>query len=53
MQPAPESDVPLDRGTLVARGYQEAITYSFVEETLQKAFSPELRRLRSRSYFLR
>ena len=44
VQPAPESDVPLDRvrGTLVARGYQEAITYSFVEETLQKAFSPEL-----------
>jgi len=36
-----ESEVPLERlrATLVARGYQEAITYSFVERKLDAAFA--------------
>ena len=40
---APEGAVPLDqvRGLLVARGYQEAITYSFVDPRLQAQVEPE------------
>ena len=40
---APESHLPLRdlRRQLIARGYQEAITYSFVEPSVQKALDPE------------
>ncbi|WP_300433558.1 phenylalanine--tRNA ligase subunit beta [uncultured Thalassolituus sp.] len=40
---APESRLPLRdlRRQLIARGYQEAITYSFVEPSVQKALDPE------------
>ena len=34
------SDVPLLRRLLVARGYQEAITYSFIDPKLFELFSP-------------
>jgi phenylalanyl-tRNA synthetase beta chain len=39
---ATESELPLDRvkDLLVDRGYQEAITYSFVDETIQKTIAP-------------
>ncbi|MCG8311983.1 MAG: phenylalanine--tRNA ligase subunit beta [Pseudomonadales bacterium] len=39
---APESELTVDRlkNTLVDRGYQEAITYTFVEEELLKAIEP-------------
>ncbi|MFA5984687.1 MAG: phenylalanine--tRNA ligase subunit beta [Methylococcaceae bacterium] len=41
---APESVMPLDRvkDLLVDRGYQEAITYSFVDEDIQKAIAPNM-----------
>ncbi|TPQ26552.1 phenylalanine--tRNA ligase subunit beta [Methylomonas koyamae] len=40
---APESVLGLDRlqDGLVDRGYQEAITYSFVDEAMQKAVAPD------------
>ncbi|WP_445370836.1 phenylalanine--tRNA ligase subunit beta [Methylomonas sp. HW2-6] len=40
---APESVLGLDRlqDCLVDRGYQEAITYSFVDEAMQKAVAPD------------
>lgn len=40
---APESQLSLDRlqDCLVDRGYQEAITYSFVDEAIQTAIDPE------------
>ena len=40
---APESRLPVRdlRRQLIARGYQEAITYSFVEPSVQKALDPE------------
>lgn len=43
IQPIPESQVPLARlqQILVARGYQEAITYSFIDPELQQLFDPE------------
>jgi len=43
MQPQPEGRVPLTRlqQILVDRGYQEAITYSFVEPGLLKALDPD------------
>ena len=39
---APEAELPLDRlqDCLVDRGYQEAITYSFVDELMQKTIAP-------------
>ncbi len=44
----PESMTELDRirDLLVDRGYQEAITYSFVEEALQKKLVPEVEGLK-------
>lgn len=43
IQPILERQVPLSRleQILVARGYQEAITYSFIDPELQKLFEPE------------
>lgn len=43
MQPQPEGRVAISRlqQILVVRGYQEAITYSFVEPGLQKSLDPE------------
>ncbi len=40
---APEAQVQLDRckDLLVDRGYQEAITYSFVDQDMQQAIAPE------------
>ncbi len=40
---APEAQVPLDRckDLLVDRGYQEAVTYSFVDQAMQRAIAPE------------
>lgn len=40
---APEGILPLDRAKdlLVDRGYQEAITYSFVDEDIQTAIAPD------------
>ncbi|QPK64807.1 phenylalanine--tRNA ligase subunit beta [Methylomonas sp. LL1] len=40
---APEATLPLARlqDCLVDRGYQEAITYSFVDETIQQAIAPD------------
>ncbi|MGR9117036.1 MAG: phenylalanine--tRNA ligase subunit beta [Gammaproteobacteria bacterium] len=40
---APEAVLDIDRAKdlLVDRGYQEAITYSFVDEAMQKAVAPE------------
>ncbi|HHI93788.1 MAG TPA: phenylalanine--tRNA ligase subunit beta [Gammaproteobacteria bacterium] len=42
IQPIPEGCVPLSRlqGILVGRGYQEAITYSFIDPELQQLFDP-------------
>ncbi|SCZ49149.1 phenylalanine--tRNA ligase subunit beta [Thiohalomonas denitrificans] len=43
MRTEPEAEVPLThlRRLLVDRGYQEAITYSFVEPRVQQALDPE------------
>lgn len=43
MQPQPESMIPLSRlqDILVSRGYQEAITYSFIDPELQRLTTPE------------
>jgi len=43
LTPKPETrgELPILRRLLVARGYQEAITYSFVEPGLNKLFDPE------------
>ncbi|TAN51088.1 MAG: phenylalanine--tRNA ligase subunit beta [Methylococcaceae bacterium] len=40
---APEGQLPLDRSKdlLVDRGYQEAITYSFVDPAMQQALTPD------------
>ena len=40
---APEAQVPLDRckDLLVDRGYQEAVTYSFVDQDIQQTIAPE------------
>ena len=45
MQPLPEARAPLQRvkSLLVDRGYQEAITYSFVDAELTRAVEPDLR----------
>ncbi len=44
MQPVPEERVPLSRlrQLLVSRGYQEAITYSFVDPEIQHLVDPEV-----------
>ncbi len=43
LQSCPESQIPVSRlqEILVTRGYQEAITYSFVDPELQKLFDPD------------
>jgi phenylalanyl-tRNA synthetase beta chain len=45
MPPQPEARLPLSRlrQALVANGYQEVVTYSFVEPELQDALDPESR----------
>lgn len=47
MRPVSEATLTLDRvkDLLVDRGYQEAITYSFVEEGLQRRVEPDLQPL--------
>ncbi len=44
LTPFTEQRIPINRArdALVARGYQEAITYSFVDDMLQKKFEPDL-----------
>ena len=44
LSPATEAVLDIDRvkDMLVDRGYQEAITYSFVDEEIQKAVAPEM-----------
>lgn len=44
MQPVSEAELGLERvkDVLVDRGYQEAITYSFVEHQLQKLIEPDI-----------
>ncbi|MEN8108395.1 MAG: phenylalanine--tRNA ligase subunit beta [Pseudomonadota bacterium] len=44
MLPVPETDVRADRiaDLLVARGYQEAVTYSFVDPGFQAAINPDM-----------
>ena len=44
LRKAPENRLSIQdiRRQLIARGYQEAITYSFVEPSLQKALDPEV-----------
>jgi len=48
LSPATEAVLDLDRvkDLLVDRGYQEAITYSFVDEDIQKAVAPEMEVIR-------
>ncbi len=48
LQPATESVLELTRvaDTLVDRGYQETITYSFVDEAIQKAIAPDAELIR-------
>jgi phenylalanyl-tRNA synthetase beta chain len=48
LSPATETVLDIDRvkDLLVARGYQEAITYSFVDEEIQKAVAPEMEVIR-------
>lgn len=44
LQPAPENELAMKdvRRQLVGRGYQEAITYSFVEPSVQKLLDPDV-----------
>jgi len=44
-QPEGQAQLPVLRRLLVARGYQEAITYSFIEPKLFNAFHPDLQPL--------
>ena len=48
LSPATEAMLDIDRvkDLLVDRGYQEAITYSFVDENIQKAVAPEMEVIR-------
>ena len=48
VQPVKETDIALEEfcNTLVARGYQEAVTYSFVDEALQVQINPEMKPVR-------
>ncbi len=48
LSPATEAVLDIDRvkDLLVDRGYQEAITYSFVDEDIQKAVAPEMEVIR-------
>lgn len=41
-KPETRGELPILRRLLVARGYQEAITYSFVEPGLNKLFDPQI-----------
>ena len=41
-KPETRGELPILRRLLVALGYQEAITYSFVEPSLNKLFDPEI-----------
>jgi phenylalanyl-tRNA synthetase beta chain len=45
IQPVPETEVSIEAisDLLVARGYQEAITYSFVDPELQVTLNPEMK----------
>ncbi|MDH3527713.1 MAG: phenylalanine--tRNA ligase subunit beta [Gammaproteobacteria bacterium] len=45
IQPVPETEVSIEAisDLLVARGYQEAITYSFVDPDFQAVLNPEMR----------
>ena len=40
--PEAQGELPILRRLLVARGYQEAITYSFIEPGLHKLFDPQV-----------
>ena len=44
LQPVPEDELPMKdvRRQLVGRGYQEAVTYSFVDPSTQKLLDPEV-----------
>ena len=44
-QPEAQAQLPVLRRLLVARGYQEAITYSFIEPKVFNAFHPDLQPL--------
>ncbi len=48
LSPVSEDSLDIDRvkDLLVDRGYQEAITYSFVDEDIQKAIAPEMEVIR-------
>ncbi len=48
LSPVTEAELDIDRvkDLLVDRGYQEAITYSFVDEDIQKAVAPEMEVIR-------
>ena len=50
LSPATEAVLDIDRvkDLLVDRGYQEAITYSFVDEDIQKAVAPEMEVIRTK-----
>ena len=41
-KPEPRGELPMLRRLLVARGYHEAITYSFIEPGLSKQFEPSI-----------
>ncbi|MDY7219089.1 phenylalanine--tRNA ligase subunit beta [Denitrificimonas sp. JX-1] len=45
-QPEAQAQLPVLRRLLVARGYQEAITYSFIEPEIFATFHPELEPLK-------
>ena len=44
-KPEARAELPLLRRLLVARGYQEAITYSFIDPKLFELFSPDMKPL--------
>ncbi|OCG08697.1 phenylalanine--tRNA ligase subunit beta [Gilliamella sp. wkB178] len=48
MKPIPEGNIPLSRikDLLVDRGYQEAVTYSFVDPKIQQMLHPELKEIK-------